>query len=154
MVRFSSLAVLVGLVYFSYFLVAISAIVSLSVETSLMWPVEFALWATVSTTSLHFFFQMVGFFMTDYNPYPVNPQWIFVLADTIAAGALGAASVTILLDGSTGGLPLSELRLISYVVTSAAATTQVVCFFKTMVLFFDVSGGRRDDEFGQWVENC
>ena len=150
MPSFRTTALVTGVIYTAYALVAASAIISISAAPSARWPIDFALWTTISTTALHFFFILLGFTGGMYEPYPVRPLWAFLFADYVTAAALGISAVTLVLDSGTA-LPLNTLRGVAFVTTLSVGVTQLLCMSKAYTLVDDVYTGRRDARTGVWV---
>lgn len=149
MPSFRAVVVAVGMAYALYALVAAAALISVSAAPSDRWPVDFALIATITTTGLHFAFMGIAF-ARGSEPYPVRPIYAFILADCVAAAALGIASVVLVIDNETA-LPLDTLRAIAFTTSLLVGVTQLLCLAKAYALLEDVYAGRRDVQTGSWV---
>ena len=134
---FVPVAVGVGVLYGGYFLPSLAALICMGAFPNEQWAATFAAVTVFVTSGLHFGLTGLGYVaVPDYVVYPVAPEWAFLVADVVQAGALVATIASFAIDSSArGGLVAASI------VTMCA---QILCFYKTYVLVTDVQAGRRD----------
>ena len=141
-IGFVPVTLTVGAAYVGYFVASTMALVSMAVAPNEQWTVDFAAYTVFVTSDLHFILTATGYaFIKDYEHAPVDPVWLFLFADYIQAGALGATFGCYLLDNTNRTAPI-----VGNVVTML---TQLICFWKTYSLVTDVWTGRRDARTGE-----
>lgn len=138
--RFEHEVWVVGAIYFGYFVAALVATVLLAAQPADDDVLEYAYWVVFVTSALHFGFMLLGFLHEGYQAHPVPPEWAFLYADYVMAGALGATIAGYLLDHDNRTPPA--------IGNAVVMATQVFCALKTGVLLSDVWNGRRDPETG------
>ena len=132
---------IIAAAYIGYLVSAIVALVLLGMEDVTNGVIEFSYQVVFVTSALHFGFTLYGFTRQGYEPYPVEPKWLFLYGDLTMAAALGSTMAAYVLDYN---------NLTPMVIGNAtAATTQMLCAWKSYNLIKDVHTKQRDPKTGE-----
>jgi len=127
--------VVVGVLYFGYFVFALAGIVLMAANEEEEWPVVFSSNVVFVTSALHFGFTAVGYVLYEgYEHAQVDPVWLFLFADYFQAGALGAALASRNMDASS--------RPTVYASASVVMVAQLACLYKTTTLLYNPRAAR------------
>lgn len=127
--------VVVGVLYFGYFVFALAGIVLMATNVGEDWPVVFSSNVVFVSSALHFGFTAVGYVLYEgYEHAQVDPVWLFLFADYFQAGALGAALASRNMDASS--------RPTVYASASVVMVAQLACLYKTITLLCNPRAAR------------
>lgn len=127
--------IVVGILYFGYFVFALVGIVMMATNEGEEWPVVFSSNVVFVTSALHFGFTAIGYLLYEgYEHAQVDPVWLFLFADYFQAGALGAALASRNMDASS--------RPAIYTSASVVMAAQLACLYKTATLLMNPKAAR------------
>lgn len=127
--------IVVGVLYFGYFVFALAGIVMMATNEGEEWPVVFSSNVVFVTSALHFGFTAIGYLLYEgYEHAQVDPVWLFLFADYFQAGALGAALASRNMDASS--------RPAIYTAAGVVMVAQLACLYKTTTLLTNPEAAR------------
>ena len=134
--------IITAAIYFCYFLAGLLALILLAWFPKEDDTLLYAYLVVFVTSGLHFGFTAYGFWRAytqgkDHDPYPVDPMWLFLLADVLMALAVIATIGACALDYYN--------RMIVTMGIITVMSTQSVCALKTHTLLTENRIDGEDD---------